>query len=245
MNTQISKLSAINTMSSLEIASITGKSPSNINRDIRNMCEQLGYSDLNSNLIQGVTIVLNANNQTKEILLDKDHALTLITGYEAKIRMLVNKRWQELESAQSSFKLPDFNNPVEAARAWADEVEQKQIIQIERDHAILQIEADKPKVIFAEAVRNMQGSCLLGDFAKAIGIGRNRLFKKLRDDGILMQSNKPYQKYCDQGLFVISEQIAFTDANGVTHPSWTTRLTGKGQVWLENRYRKSNQLIKA
>ena len=159
--------------------------------------------------------------------------------------MLVNKRWQELESAQSSFKLPDFNNPVEAARAWADEVEQKQIIQIERDHAILQIEADKPKVIFAEAVRNMQGSCLLGDFAKAIGIGRNRLFKKLRDDGILMQSNKPYQKYCDQGLFVISEQIAFTDANGVTHPSWTTRLTGKGQVWLENRYRKSNQLIKA
>jgi len=115
----------------------------------------------------------------------------------------------------------------------------------ENEIANAKIKSDEPKVIFAEAVRNMQGSCLLGDFAKAIGIGRNRLFKKLRDDGILMQSNKPYQKYCDQGLFVISEQIAFTDANGVTHPSWTTRLTGKGQVWLENRYRKSTQLIKA
>lgn len=36
-------------------------------------------------------------------------------------------RWQELESQIKSPALPNFNNPVEAARAWADQFEEKQI----------------------------------------------------------------------------------------------------------------------
>ena len=44
------------TMSSLEIAKMTEKLPSNVTRDIKVMCEQLGYSNLNSNIIQGVTV---------------------------------------------------------------------------------------------------------------------------------------------------------------------------------------------
>lgn len=44
-------------------------------------------------------------------------------------------RWQELED-KNKVALPDFSDPVAAARAWADQVEQRQLIAIERDHAI-------------------------------------------------------------------------------------------------------------
>ncbi len=60
-------------------------------------------------------------------------------------------RWQELE-AKEKIVLPDFSNKAAAARAWADEVEQKMM-------ALQKTEADRPKVEFAEKVRNLDGSC--------------------------------------------------------------------------------------
>lgn len=87
------------------------------------------------------------------------------------------------------------------------------------------------------AVRNMQGACPVGDFAKTIGLGRNRLFKMMRDDDILMKNNLPYQRYLDNDCFVVNEQIPYTDSKGKTHPAFTTMVTGKGQVFLEKKYR--------
>jgi anti-repressor protein len=101
------------------------------------------------------------------------------------------------------------------------------------------IESDRPKVEFAMAVRNMQGACSVGDFAKVIGTGQNRLFKKMRDDRILMASNRPYQLFIERGLFVVIEQIPYTDSEGRTHPAFKTMITGKGQVFLEHKYRNT------
>lgn len=107
--------------------------------------------------------------------------------------------------------------------------------------AAAKIAADKPKVEFAERVRNMQGACSVGAFAKSIGLGRNTLFRRMREDGILMAGNMPYQRYIDDGRFVVIEQTPFTDSSGKEHPSFTTYITGKGQVWLEKRYRDRDE----
>jgi len=109
----------------------------------------------------------------------------------------------------------------------------------EKEAAQAQIEADKPKVEFAMAVRNLDGSCLVREFAKAIGTGQNRLFQQLREGGYLMANNQPYQKYIDNGWFVVVEGIPFTDCKGKSHPIFTTRITGKGQVALEKKFRKA------
>ena len=95
------------TMSSREIAELTGKRHDNVLRDIR---EQLftGLYGCNFNdsrisypLIQGLTVVTDDHTKrTAEILLDREHTLTLITGYDVKSRHTINKRWLELETKQ-------------------------------------------------------------------------------------------------------------------------------------------------
>jgi anti-repressor protein len=145
------------------------------------------------------------------------------------------------EKQSTNIALPDFTDPAEAAEAWA---QQFRLAKQERQRANVleqKVEEDRPKVEFALAVRHLDGSCLVEEFAKAIGIGRNRFFKRLRDDGYLMINNLPYQKYIDAGWFVVIENTPFTDSNGKSHPTFTTRITGKGQVALEKRYRSASR----
>lgn len=106
------------------------------------------------------------------------------------------------------------------------------------DKSEAQRELDKPKVDFAMAVRNLDGLCSVGEFAKIIGTGRNRLFVMFRDDGFLMRNNEPYQPGIDRGLFKRVELKPFKDSSGTSHPTFKTMITGKGQVYFEKRYRK-------
>jgi len=123
------------TMSSLEISKLTGKRPGDVNRDIKVMCDQLGYADLRSEQNQGVTVILNEQNQTKEILLDHDHTLTLISGYEVKLRMAIIKRWKELEEQKPKSQIEII---IESALAL-QRIEQQQSIQSEQ---ILTVQSD-------------------------------------------------------------------------------------------------------
>lgn len=125
-------------------------------------------------------------------------------------------------------QLPDFTNPVLAARAWANEREQKQAHQ-------LTIEQQAPAVEFAHTVRNMGDSIDMGDMARIIGWGRNRLFRALRVDGILMEGRLPYQKYMDCGYFRVIEGTR-RRPDGSVAPTFKTCVTGKGQVFVQRRY---------
>ncbi|MGR5444936.1 Rha family transcriptional regulator [Vibrio jasicida] len=90
------------TMSSIEIAKITGKPHHNVMRDIRNMLDAL---DLRSSVL--ISVEPYGNNNTREVFtLDKDLTMTLVSGYDAKLRFNIVKRWRELEEAANpSFEL--------------------------------------------------------------------------------------------------------------------------------------------
>jgi anti-repressor protein len=113
------------------------------------------------------------------------------------------------------------------------------------------IEADAPKVLFAESVTASESSMLIGEFAKilkqnGLDIGQNRLFHRLRSEGYLCSAhgdryNSPTQKAMELGLFEIQEGTVLspTGANIVTR---TTRLSPKGQVYFINRYLKNTPI---
>lgn len=66
----------------------------------------------------------------------------------------------------------------------------------------------QPKVEFFDAVTDSKDAITMADVAKVLdmGVGRNNLFKILRQERILQNDNRPYQEYIDRGYFRVVEQ---------------------------------------
>lgn len=107
-----------------------------------------------------------------------------------------------------------------------------------------QIEADRPKVTFANAVNVSKDGMLLGMLAKllhqnGVDIGQKRLFQWMRDKGYLMKNgtdkNMPTQKSRELGLFKVKER-AIDNPDGSVRLTRTTLVTGKGQEYFINKF---------
>ncbi|WP_093984017.1 Rha family transcriptional regulator [Shewanella algae] len=129
MSTQVST-NNVPTMSSREIAELTGKTHANVCRDIRNMLEQLA---VNSNLrYQQNHIVTDACPQTKRISayhLPRRECEILITNYDVVSRAAVIDRWLEQEAKQR--QVPSITNAlllVEIAKQHAEREEKLAVL---------------------------------------------------------------------------------------------------------------------
>ena len=105
-------------------------------------------------------------------------------------------------------------------------------------------EADKPKVLFADAVSASHTSILVGDLAKLLRqngaeIGQNRLFSFLREKGYLCSHgeryNLPTQRSMDRGWFQVKE-TTINQPNGSVRITRTVKVTGKGQQYFINLF---------
>lgn len=133
----------------------------------------------------------------------------------------------------------DFNSP-EKIMARALLMADKKVHKLEA-----QIEADRPKVLFADAVEASETSILIGDFAKILrqngyNIGQNRLFAWLRENGFLIRKNgesynMPTQRSMDVKLFEVKERT-HQEPIGSIRISKTTKMTGKGQQYFINKF---------
>ena len=103
------------------------------------------------------------------------------------------------------------------------------------------IRHDQPLVEFANQVSNTDNLIDMNAMAKLaieenIPIGRNRLFKWLRKNGIIMSDNLPYQKYIERGYFSVKESVFETGTMIKIYQQ--TYVTGKGQAYIIGRLRK-------
>lgn len=153
------------------------------------------------------------------------------------------KRWVTSEVLPALRKTGSYSMNIpqtlpEALRAYADEVEQHN-----RTKAL--VEAQRPKVLFADAVSTSNTDILVGDLAKLLSqngyaVGQNRLFEQLRNEGFLISRkgnsyNMPTQKAMEMGLFRIKE-TAITHSDGRVSLNKTPKVTGKGQQYFINRF---------
>lgn len=85
--------------------------------------------------------------------------------------------------------------------------EDKERLALENEKRQKQIEKLQPKADFAEAAFKAEGKVDIGQAAKILGLpfGRNTLFKKLKEKGILFKRNEPKQKYVDAGYFELTQ----------------------------------------
>lgn len=131
---------------------------------------------------------------------------------------------------------PDF--AIATLQRLKEEREAKKLLEA-------QIETDRPKVLFADAVSASKSSCLIGELAKilkqnGIDIGQNKLFQWLRSNGYLISRrgeswNQPTQKSMQLGLFEL-KKTNINHADGHTTVNTTTKVTGKGQQYFINKF---------
>lgn len=156
----------------------------------------------------------------------------------------VEKQARKLATEYPTFSYM-IEDPVARAKKWIEEQQEKQ-------EALKQLEEQKPKVVFAEAVQTSENTILVKDLAtilkqKGLDIGQNRLFEWLRGSGYLLNKgayyNKPSQKAMNLGLFEQKTHI-HTDRNGLMKTTYTPQVTGKGQVYLLNKLlEEHNQVV--
>jgi Rha family phage regulatory protein len=86
------------TMTSREIAELTGKQHKNVVRDIRNMVEQIPAGSDLSWLCESTTYTDAQGKERTQYILDYDATMTLVTGYNVELRLRIVRRWRELET---------------------------------------------------------------------------------------------------------------------------------------------------
>lgn len=106
------------------------------------------------------------------------------------------------------------------------------------------IQADAPKVLFAETVEKAEGDILVRQLAKLMvqrgyDTGEKRLYDLLRRDGFVIKANAkdqnaPTQRSVDMGLMRSIERTVSSAEK--TFISSTTVITPKGQIYFLNKY---------
>ena len=223
------------TMSSIEIAELTGKEHKNVMAAIRTM--EPAWEKINGLKFKLVEYKDAKGEMRPMYELTKIECLYIATKFNDEARAKLILRWEQLENEKrnGNFQVPaSFKEALLLAAHQQEEIEQQQ----------KQIEANKPKVLFAEAVSTSQRSCLISELAKIISqngvsIGQNRLFAWMRKNGYLCNKgqyyNQPTQKAMEMGLFEI-KKTTITKPSGDVIVNTTSKVTGKGQIYFVNKF---------
>ncbi|WP_314412128.1 phage antirepressor KilAC domain-containing protein [Pantoea septica] len=203
------------TMTSREIAEVTGKRHPDVKRDIETMMEQL-----QEDVSKFARIYLDSMNRKQtEYVLDREHTECLVTGYSALLRMKVIKRMHELEE---SVRIPQ--TLPEALRLAADLAEQK--AELESKLAIA-----APKADFVDSYVEASGSMGFREAAKLLKVKETEFRLFLIDNGIMYRlagKLTPYAQHLDAGRFTVKTGENLHNGHAFTQ----VKFTPKGIQWI-------------
>lgn len=215
------------TMSSREIAELTGKQHKDVIRDIRVMLDALQKDGAD---LRHVREDKDARGYTAMFHLNRELTDTLLTGYSIPLRRKVIARWHELEAKVAAPALPDFTNPAAVARAWAEQFEAK--AQAQQQLAIA-----APKVAFVD--RYVESSGLKGfrEVAKLLKANEARLREFLTDSKVMYRLGgdwMAYQNHIDAGRFEVKAGTSTHSGHAFNR----CMFTAKGVSWLAGEWAK-------
>ena len=213
------------TMTTRDIAELTGKEHKHVLRDAKNLfsalkIDSVGYAQNWTHPQNGLTYV--------EYALCKELTLTLVSGYDHATRYEIIKRWQELENAE----------PKELSRleilTMAIESEQK-VIALEA-----KIEEDSSKVSFVEDYVEHGNSKCFRDVAAMIGVKQGYFTKVLMNKSIVYKKGGEYKAYSEFAkYFDVKTGINnYVDDSGQTQQKEYTqlRINSAGIVYFAKRF---------
>lgn len=218
------------TMSSLEISELTGKRHDNVKRLIETFSQdtesrkaliarphsEVMQKEVNGRIYEYEVYIFSGEQ-------GKLDSITVVAQLCPEFTAALVKRWYELENQITKPQLPDFTNPVEAARAWADEVEAKLIAQ-------KQLELAAPKVEYFDRVADVGNLMTASVVGKKIGMSAQVLNAHLQEMKVYdkRQKGRVFQQwFIDKGY----GELKKTD-NGYNQ----SKFTNKGEQWVIQKF---------
>jgi prophage antirepressor-like protein len=249
----------------LQVFSFEGKEPRVVEIDGepwwigKDVCDVLGYADANDSLKRhckhaqilktGESPGLDLPSRGMTIIPESDVYRLIIRSNLPEAERF--ERWVMEEVLPSIRKHGAYMTPQKIEESLVNPDTMIKILQAlkKEQTKARELEAkvveDYPKVLFADSVAASHTSILVGELAKllrqnGIGIGQNRLFERLREEGYLMKEgtsrNMPTQRSMEMGLFEIKERT-ITNPDGSIRTTKTPMVTGRGQIYFINKFR--------
>lgn len=213
------------TMTSREIAELTGKDHGNVMRDIRAMVDAISTDSNLNPCAKSTTYAGKDGRQYPQYELDKDTCLTLLLGYDAVARMKVVKRWQELEAgAPPALNMRD---PRQMAMAALQLIEVNQELQATIEQQQQKIAEDAPKVEGFERIAKSDGSLCITDAAKTLQVQPSKLTQLLQEKGWV------YRRPMGSGWLAYQDRIQ----SGHLEHKVTTGEKSDGSEWTSTQVR--------
>lgn len=205
------------TMSSREIAEITGKRHDNVMR----VCRDLKASGITPQ-IEETPFVNPANGQKyKEFRLNKRDSLVLVARLSPEFTARVVDRWMELEEANVAKPL-DYSNPAVVLGVIGHL--QQQVTELEGRSKTL------------DRLEGAKGSMCISDAAKTLGVGRDFLFQFMSSRRWIFKrpGNKNWLAYDDKrkALLLDHDDHLYMDNEGRERVATRVLVTAKGLVKL-------------
>ena len=215
------------TMSSRDIADLTGKRHDHVMADIGKMIEWLGDTcpDFSGELPD------TYGRPQKVYFLPKRETLILVSGYNIDLRAKIIDRWQELESQQKP-KLP---------QTYAEALLEAGRLALENEKQAEQLRLAAPKVEFVEKyIDSSTGSLGFRKVAKLLKVNEKAFREFLNKEKIMYKLGGdwvPYQNHIDAGRFEIKAGLAEHEES--SHAFTQSKFTAKGVEWVAGEYAKS------
>ena len=226
-------------MTSLEISEVTGKRHDAVLRDIRNILSK----GANAHNFVEVEYTDRKGEKRPMYQLTPKGCLILASGYDVVLReKIINKleEYQQKERA-NMLQLPDFTNPAEAARAWAEEYEEKTVLAIENkrlEDENLQLVAENQELkndrSYLDLIMRSKELLTITQIAQDYGMSAKAMNKTLANMKIQYPLNGQwilYHQYKDMG-YVSSKTVEFIRKSGMRDYKLHTEWTQEGRKFL-------------
>ena len=232
-------------MSSLEIAKLTGKPHNDVLKAIRKMepAWEKVHEGKFSLMYRETEIGNGATRKDPYYELTKTECLYVATKFNDEARAKLVLRWEELEKKARAgmIALPNFEDPAEAAMAWAKEYREKKVLAIENkelkmeqarlENENVQLAAENQELKhdrnYLDLIMRSKALLTVSQIAQDYGMSARAMNKTLADMGIQYSNNGQwilYARYKDCG-YVSSRCIDIVRSNGmpdvVLHTEWT------------------------
>ena len=246
------------TMSSLEIAKLTGKPHNDVMKAIRKMepAWEKVHEGKFSLMYRETEIGNGATRKDPYYELTKTECLYVATKFNDEARAKLVIRWEELEkkSREGMIALPNFTDPAEAAMAWAKEYREKKVLAIENQSLQIEnkrLESENIELVaenqelrndrnYLEIIMRSRKMMTISQIAQDYGMSGKAMNQKLSDMGIQYKCNDQwilYARYKDCG-YVSSRSIEITRANGMPDVVLHTEWTQAGRKFLYEELKK-------